>query len=129
MPCNCKPGKMHSCYPHYTPVLDLTKPVQTVDGRAVRLICTDGPGNTLWGFLPGYMYPVKWESGGSSAYGGGQTLINVPPKPRGLTGTAILYLTAAGRLQLAFEQPSMGEGAKARILGRCPMTITEGDGM
>lgn len=50
--------------PKPTPVakpIDWTKPVRTKDGRAVRILCTDGPGDyPVVGFVDGKTTPGTW---------------------------------------------------------------------
>lgn len=68
------------------PPLDLTKPVQTRDGRKVRLLCTDGPGNhPVVGFIDGSLYAHSWTYDGyqySRADNSDADLINTPATPR-----------------------------------------------
>lgn len=41
--------------------IDWTKPVRTKDGRAVRVLCTDGPGDyPVVGFVEGKTTPITW---------------------------------------------------------------------
>ena len=65
--------------------LDLTKPVQTRDGRKVRVLCTDGPGELpVVGFIEGNVTTTQWPVGGEY-YGGALRnfdLINTPATPR-----------------------------------------------
>ena len=70
---------------HVMPSLDLTKPVQTRDGRKVRVLCTDGPGDLpVVGFIEGNVTTTQWPVGGE--YYGGELrdfdLINTPAIPR-----------------------------------------------
>ena len=45
--------------------IDWTKPVRTKDGRAVRVLCTDGPGEyPVVGFVDGDADPLTWTMGG-----------------------------------------------------------------
>ena len=67
------------------PSLDLTKPVQTRDGRKVRLLCTDGPGELpVVGFIEDNVTTTQWPVGGEY-YGGALRnfdLVNTPAAPR-----------------------------------------------
>ena len=58
--------------------IDFTKPVQTRDGRKVRILCTDGPGDTpIIGLVDGNSYPSIWKEGGKHA-SSPTDLVNVP---------------------------------------------------
>ncbi len=47
-------------------MLDFTKPVTTRDGRAVRILCTDGQGRRpVVGFVEGDEYPSTWSKDGT----------------------------------------------------------------
>lgn len=72
--------------PEVAPKLDLSKPVQTRDGRSVRLITTDGGSGTfpVIGLIAGAEVPQAWrptghffglDSDGGSCF----DLVNVPP--------------------------------------------------
>lgn len=64
---------------------DLTKPLQTRDGRTVRILCTDGPEKCfpVVGFVDGSSSPIMWTLSGYWRHGSdkayGLDLINVPP--------------------------------------------------
>lgn len=63
------------------PPLDLTKPVQTRDGRNVRVLCTDGPGELpVVGFIGGGAVAIQWPVDGRYPGGGARDLdlINAP---------------------------------------------------
>ena len=48
-----------------TKPIDWTKPVRTKDGRAVRVLCTDGPGDyPVVGLAQYYPYPLTWTMQG-----------------------------------------------------------------
>ena len=67
------------------PSLDLTKPVQTRDGRKVRLLCTDGPGEyPVIGIIEGRDDVCRWPLNGRVAPYGDLSvdLINTPAAPR-----------------------------------------------
>ena len=63
--------------------LDLTKPVQTKDGRPVRILCTDREG-TDWPVV-GLVtcgdeeYHMYWMSNGNPKWNTEDKLVNVPP--------------------------------------------------
>lgn len=69
--------------------LDLNKPVQTRDGRPVRILCTDarfGPGHRIVGLIDngGADTWCSWKPSGFAFQDGMERnydLINVPPKP------------------------------------------------
>lgn len=69
--------------------LDLTKPVQTRDGRPVRILCADarfGTGYTIVGLIDngGADTWCSWKPSGFALQDGKERnydLINVPPKP------------------------------------------------
>ena len=59
-------------------MIDFDKPVQTRDGRKVRILCTDGPGDTpIIGLVDGNSYPSIWKEGGKHA-SSPTDLVNVP---------------------------------------------------
>ena len=72
------------------PPLDLTKPVQTRDGRKVRVLCTDGPGSRpVIGIVDGNKGPSTWCLNGATSEGwfnpdleSESALINTPAAPR-----------------------------------------------
>ena len=60
--------------------IDWTKPVQTRDGRKVRVLCTDGPKRSpVIGIVDGNTYPSIWDGKGKNA-SSATDLINVPEK-------------------------------------------------
>lgn len=66
-------------------MIDWTKPVQTRDGRSVRILCTDGCVNEwpIVGYIGKDVMPTAWRPSGSvgqptAKYSG--DLINVPEK-------------------------------------------------
>ncbi len=69
--------------------LDFTKPITTRDGRAVRILCTDGPGECpVVGFIKGATGPGCWYAHGApqgtnGVATGPDSLINPPVKRRG----------------------------------------------
>ena len=51
--------------------IDWTKPVRTKDGRAVRVLCTDGPGDyPVCGYIDGDLGPQTWALDGVFLNGG-----------------------------------------------------------
>lgn len=66
--------------------LDLTKPVQTRDGKPVRILCTDGPNDhyPVAGWAEGERGPNYWALDGryhsSLGHMNGKDLINVPER-------------------------------------------------
>lgn len=71
--------------------LDLSKPVQTRDGRKVRILCTDG--HESWpivGLIEGVTYPDVWRADGSyGAINPHADIVNVPEPER--TGWVNIY--------------------------------------
>lgn len=66
-----------------TKPIDWTKPVRTKDGRAVRVLCTDGPGECpVVGILDGVDGPECWHLSGSyfESFGDGRDLENTPQR-------------------------------------------------
>ena len=113
------------------PKLDLTKPVQTRDGRPVRILCSDAPGDWCIVGLIGEKV-LSWQANGqySTLRESQADLVNVPPKPAEQTAEVILYRTAKGRVILTIANgTTFGSSAKDRVLGRKTVTITEGEGM
>lgn len=66
-------------------MIDFNKPVQTRDGRKVRILCTDGQDGRrpVVGFVEGSVQPATWPMNGiyASLCGeSGTDLINVPER-------------------------------------------------
>ena len=63
-------------------MLDLTKPVQTRDGRPVRILCTDGPEPyPIVGYIDGNTQPSSWQKSGKYnqvRFATPTDLVNVP---------------------------------------------------
>ena len=64
-------------------MLDLTKPVQTRDGRKVRILCTDGPEKfPIAGYIDGSAEPDCWRRTGAWGHDADRhyqnDLVNVP---------------------------------------------------
>jgi len=80
--------------------LDLTKPVQTRDGRKVRLLCTDGPGEwPVIGIVEGDNDTTSWRVDGSSFRDRARTsidLINTPAAPRTFERWFNVYRSGVG---------------------------------
>jgi len=68
------------------PVIDWTKPVRTKDGRAVRVLCTDGPRTDypVIGIIDGACEVLTWAITGvhSIGYTADHDLENIPPEPK-----------------------------------------------
>lgn len=67
------------------PSIDWTKPVRTKDGRAVRVLCTDGPGDQpVIGIIDGADGVDYWCINGRFFFDGvnRRDLENVPPEPK-----------------------------------------------
>ena len=63
--------------------IDWTKPVRTKDGRAVRVLCTDGPGDyPVVGFIDGVDGPDCWHIDGRyfESFGDDRDLENAPQR-------------------------------------------------
>ena len=70
------------CTPTAKPI-DWTKPVRTKDGRAVRVLCTDGPGEyPVVGFIDGSPAAIQWTLLGEfiQGYPREKDLENVPQR-------------------------------------------------
>lgn len=79
------------------PKLDLTRPVQTRDGRAVRILCTDAKSpQSVIGLVAdpdGKEHNTSWQANGLWGYGDSHSssdLINVPIKHK-LEGWVNVY--------------------------------------
>jgi len=68
------------------PAIDWTKPVRTKDGRAVRVLCTDGPRTDypVIGIIDGACEVLTWAITGvhSIGYTADHDLENIPPEPK-----------------------------------------------
>lgn len=77
--------------------IDWTKPVQTRDGRKVRVLCTDGPDlrYPVIGLVDGELRPETWTIGGRFARSADNPthldLINTPDPPVTLTRWVNVY--------------------------------------
>ena len=126
------------------PALDLTKPVQTRDGRKVRVLCTDGPGELpVVGFIEGNVTTTQWPVGGEY-YGGALRdfdLINTPAIPRTFerwfnvytnedTPTVILSLPRMNRKDadaMSILAAEHGTDSNFRRIARKRVVFTEGE--
>jgi hypothetical protein len=71
--------------------IDWMKPVQTRNGRKVRVLCTDAPNSQypVIGLIEGDGTPETWTIGGVYAANGGTSnfdIINTPDPPVTVTG-------------------------------------------
>ncbi len=69
-------------------MIDFTKPVQTREGRAVRILCVDGPGEQpIAGYVAGDNHPSAWSTNGhyylNQSGPRDSDLVNVAVKRRG----------------------------------------------
>lgn len=124
------------------PLLDLTKPVQTRDGRAVRILSTNGPtGAPVVGVIVNdapigeviYQWPT---SGKGMAESGVADLMNVPPPPPAkVTTTVYLWRSKNSKEPRVFvtTKPDMRDhkksGGGATLIGKQEVTVTEGDNL
>lgn len=114
--------------------LDLTKPVQTRDGRAVRILCTDRKGKyPIIGLMPdrddgSCEMLISWS--GDGHYGGAANykaldLVNVPQV---IEGWVNVYPDA-----ISILHPTRAEADRNASLPRriacVPFKATEGEGM
>ena len=79
----CKFARIPCPKPLPTKTIDWTKPVRTKDGRAVRVLCTDGPGvYQVIGLVDGECRAWSWTLGGIQNTGttGPCDLENVPQR-------------------------------------------------
>lgn len=130
---------------HVMPTLDLTKPVQTRDGRKVRLLCTDGPkGRPVVGLVGDEDFPISWLSDGAYYVGALESiydLINTPATPRTFerwfnvyasedTPTVILTLPRMNRKDadaMSILAAEHGTDSNFRRIARKRVVFTEGE--
>lgn len=114
--------------------LDLTKPVQTKGGAAVRILCTDRPGSRCVVWMFEKCGTVNYVGIDGKAYGNDALdLVNVPPpppKPASATTTVKYYLIRnkeTGRVWVSRRKNRKhGDPLGTKTLD---ITITEGEGM
>ena len=127
------------------PPLDLTKPVQTRDGRKVRVLCTDGPGE--WPVIgivdDGHDDVHRWPLNGRGGLWGDLSidLINTPATPRTFerwfnvyasedTPTVILTLPRMNRKDadaMSILAAEHGTDSNFRRIARKRVVFTEGE--
>ena len=111
--------------------IDWTKPVETVDGRKVRILCTDGPEEypivgiiedevqtwTKEGEFHRYSYNSEWLN-----------LRNVPEPPKEHTVTVELYRHYGGTLAVMLTTECRLSDA-FNLISRKKITFKEGEGL
>lgn len=125
------------------PVLDLTKPVQTRDGRPVRILCTDCPGDShpIVGIIGTAV--CRWSMDGEAVLSNIEwaapeqwRLVNVPEKPKSVV--RYVAIQSDGNCVMLAKNVNTLDKAKSRIgtlgnhhkiTGVKEITITEGEGM
>jgi hypothetical protein len=122
-----------------TAKLDLTKPLQTKDGRAARILGTLNDGRLVGAITTDKEkqseFPYHWSADGKAAFSGCD-LMNVSGKPRTVTHKIRVFLCEAGNcggvppvgsLWITKSKPS----SKHKVVGQkeIEVTITEGEGM
>ncbi len=113
--------------------LDLTKPVQTRDGRPVRILCTNRQHHAM-GAVVGLITDGKgeetvasWDHDGTSSFrdGTSSALINVPATRR---VRVMLYKTPAGELW-ARDMPMQSDTRTWELVAVKEVEFTEGEGL
>jgi len=111
------------------PSLDLTKPVQTRDGRKVRVLCTDGPGESpVIGIVDDGCDDVcRWPLNGRATMNVDMSidLINTPMTPRTFERWFNVYDTGIGS-EHHTRKKADGNALSARI-ARKRVVFTEGE--
>lgn len=113
-------------------MLDLTKPVQTRDGRPVRIYRTDGSGiRPIHGAIKnseGHEYVAQWYANGRH-YGdtikSSCDLVNVPVRHT-------VWVNVYSFFQVVYLYPTKSEAdqrAGADRIACVPITFTEGEGL
>jgi len=100
--------------------IDWTKPVQTRDGRKVRVLCTDGP--DLWysviGMVDGRLCPETWTIDGVHFANGVTSnldIINTPDPPVTVTGWVNVYSDRASIVYLTRDDATFHHGVNGPI--------------
>lgn len=116
--------------------LNLSRPVQTRDGRKVRIICTDGPAfcgeQPITGFIEGNNIADNWQAGGNywrkctiGQLDQSKDLINVPEK-------RVVWVNIYEQPLAIAAHGSRGTADKSASVGRIAcvrVEFTEGEGI
>jgi hypothetical protein len=116
-------------------MLDLTKPIQTKDGRPVRLISTEGlRKRPIVGAMlqNGRETLISWNENGFyyANYRCDTDIINVPPPKAVVSTTLYLWRSCTGKIfithspDLRYDEASQG---KSTLLGSKIVTIVESE--
>ena len=109
--------------------LDLTKPVQTRDGRKVEIVTTKGrePYPVL-GFIGELSFPTGWSADGAFELGtpSHHDLINTPEPKRVVDFWAHVYADGSGKLLASKAGPDIW--GKVERITRVHVRWTEGRG-
>lgn len=110
-------------------LMDFARPVQTIYGAKVRILCTDGPlqSHPVVGFVEEYMVRF-WNSEGYCNQSSNYNLIYVPPPKK--TATRWLMMFASGAVHTTFDRPIFKVGDVIEcgtIIALKKVTITEGE--
>ena len=111
--------------------LDLTKPVQTRDGRKVRILCTDGPHEQpICGIIEGKDGGDYWSwplSGKSDAFSETRNLVNIEPEPVTLWVNVWKNMEGgyvSGRLYSSEHEARKDCDGHPTYIGAFPLTFT-----
>jgi hypothetical protein len=107
--------------------IDWTKPVQTRNGRKVRVLCTDGPDSQypVIGLIDGRLYQDTWTIHGVHFTNGvfsDLDIINTPDPPVTVTGWVNVY-SDMGRFYRSRDDATFHHGVNGPI-ACVPVTIT-----
>lgn len=110
------------------PVIDWSKPVETLDGRPVRLLCTDaGTVTPIIGLVPGTYEtddnPVRFNTAGASV-GGSLQLRNVKAKPLEVTKVLSVYRSVHTGFVWVDSNGVRCPGDGAELLGSAEVSFT-----
>lgn len=116
--------------------LDLSKPVQTRDGRKVRILCTDAGGERpVVGLIDGCVW--RWTGGGYDSNGNYRSaqydLVNVPEPER--TVWVNVYVSKSGKLHCGKPQASEANAltcpnfSGTMVARAVPLTYRPGQGI
>ena len=114
-----------------TKPIDWTKPVRTKDGRAVRVLCTDGPGShPIIGIVEGVREPFCWEVTGVYEEGVelGIELENVPQRIQ-REYWANIYSNGAGGLFETKKDADRVAGTERIACVPIPIDCEKGEGL
>ena len=114
--------------------IDWTKPVRTKDGRAVRVLCTDGPGDyPVVGFIDGVDGPECWHADGRyfESFGDNRDLENAPQRIQREYWVNVYEDSGYDAIHDSSEHAAEFRNTKRKCLGCVKITIDceEGEGL